>query len=412
MDIDKLFVGIAIIVDDEVGNKNANINNLLKQIEIKKIPYISYKELPDGEVIRHLGESSFIILDWKLQQENLEAEIGAGVKMPESISKDSIQENIDFLKLLIKNYFGPIFIFTNEDKESVIKELKEKDLYHDDRPNVILVKNKSDLTDDNKLFEEIELWLKKTPSIYVLKQWESGYRNAKNLLFQDFYERSPFWPIVLWNSYKSDGTNMSRELGDIITRNLYTRMAPFSFESAVLEVAATCSNQEEVRCVLEGERFIKGEQLNKDEIFTGDIFHGETDGRYLLNIRAQCDLVRDKNPELYCLKGRVIDENTINTEEGIPFQNGEFREKKTHAIVSCIDDGKIIEFLFQDLKIKKWNELKEKRIGRLLPPYITRIQQQYSLYFQRQGLPRTPDEALPLPNLESTTKNMDNHDGS
>jgi hypothetical protein len=39
--------------------------------------------------------------------------------------------------------------------------------------------------------------------------------------------------------------------------------------------------------------------------------------------------------------------------------------------------------------------LKDKRIGRLLPPYITRIQQLFGLYFQRIGLPRTPDEILP-----------------
>lgn len=75
-------------------------------------------------------------------------------------------------------------------------------------------------------------------------------------------------------------------------------------------------------------------------------------------------------------------------------REGEFIEKINHAIVPCIDNGKIIEFLFRDLKTKKWNSIKDNRIGRLLPPYINRIQQRYALYLHREGLPRTPDMAV------------------
>lgn len=315
------------------------------------------------------------------------------------------QEVVHFLKALTEVYFGPIFIFTDEDKDRIIGTLEENGLYHTDTPNVILVRNKSELSGPGKLFEEVEAWIRATPSIYVLKVWEREYQQAKKKLFQDLYKRSPFWPKVLWNTYKADGAgesniaNLSRELGELLTRNHYTRMAPFAFEQAILETAATREpDPEEVRCVLEGERYINVDQLCSDEISTGDIFTGDNEETYFLNIRAQCDLVRERNPKLYCLKGRIVNEANLNTEDGIPFDaiNGEFREKKTHAIVSCIDEGKIIEFLFRDLKIMPWNELKARRIGRLLPPYITRIQQLYSLYFQRQGIPRVPGEAYPI----------------
>jgi len=113
-----------------------------------------------------------------------------------------------------------------------------------------------------------------------------------------------------------------------------------------------------------------------------------------LNIRAQCDLVHSSNPELYCLRGRIVDEGKINQDDGLHFREGEFIEKINHAIVPCIDNGKIIEFLFRDLKPKEWKNIKDKRIGRLLPPYITRIQQRYALYLQRQGLPRIPEIAV------------------
>ena len=94
------------------------------------------------------------------------------------------------------------------------------------------------------------------------------------------------------------------------------------------------------------------------------------------------------------MKGRVVAEKDINSKKGIPFNSGQFIEKVNHAVISFIDDGCVIEFLFRDLKIKKWLDLKNKRIGQLLPPHINRIQQRYALYLQRQGLPRTPDIAL------------------
>ena len=57
-------------------------------------------------------------------------------------------------------------------------------------------------------------------------------------------------------------------------------------------------------------------------------------------------------------------------------------------------DGKILSFSLRKLSIKKWNEIKDNRQGRLLPPYITKIQQKYSAYIQRQGLPSIPKEAI------------------
>jgi len=180
-------------------------------------------------------------------------------------------------------------------------------------------------------------------------------------------------------------------------------MSPFEFSDDILNKRGPGIEKDAIRKVLEGERFIRSNHLQANDIGTGDIFkeeyvdNGSNRIRYYLNIRAQCDLLRSSNPdkiELYCLKGRVIDENTINKKSGIPFIEGQFIEKVNHAIIGCIDDGIIIEFLFRDLKVKKWKDLKNKRIGRLLPPYITRIQQRYALYLQRQGLPRTPELAV------------------
>lgn len=393
MELDLLFNGIAVVIDDEIGKEGASINDLIRKLNELKMPCFTSRHLLEMDSIRHLGSASFLILDWKLVHDELKEETVEGIKIPATLGDSAISENIEFLQSLIDKFFSPVFIFTDENKETVIDTLRENGLYQDDKPNIIFVKNKSEIIGEDELFTTIENWLKENPSIYVLKKWEHEYQNAKNLMFKDFYNRSVIWPEVLWKSYERDKVDASKELVEVIMKNVNSRMEPFEFDSSFLETGIMFNQHTELRNVIEGERYIKAEQLKPEDVSTGDIFRIDNiHWPYLINIRAQCDL--RNNPELYCLKGRVIEESQINAENGIPFKEGEFREKKYQAIVSCIDGGKIIEFSFRSLIIHKWNSIKNNRIGRLLPPYITRIQQLYSLYFQRIGLPRTPDEIL------------------
>ena len=388
-----LFTGIAVIIDDEIEDDKANINNLIKQIDKKRMPYIVYKELPEDEIINNLGGISFLLLDWLLQSKDIMDAKELGVSIPPAVKQSHVDANIEFLKKIKDKYFFPVFIFTNEDKNTVISALQDNGLYIDGKPNSIFVKNKSELNGRKKLFTEIEKWAQNTLSIYVLKEWEKEYNNAKSQLFHDFHTFGPSWPKILWDNYKDDGANPSIELGDLITQNIHTRMAPFSFDDTILGKRGPKVQNDEVLKVLEGERFIKVDKLHEEDIATGDLFYGKKNENgngnewYWLNVRAQCDLVRESNPKLYCLKGRPLQKS----KNGVHFIDGQFIEKVNHAIIGCINDGNIVEFLFKDLHIVKWNSMKEKRIGRLLPPYITSIQQRYGLYLQRQGLPRIPE---------------------
>lgn len=390
-----LLNGIAVIIDDEIDVEKANVSGLIRQIKNENIPCYLSKELPSVEMIRHLGNASFIILDWKLRENPVDLET-SGVKYPDSLYDEDINLTIEFLKQLKSHYFAPIFIFTNEDKPSVIAKLQENNLFTDGKANFIFVKNKDELKDENTLFTEIEKWIKENQSIYIMKQWEREYQTAKNKLFIDFFNRSPEWPKVLWNTFENDKMNSSLDLAELIERNLYSRMTPFQFDSSLLSGETNIEGDEYCE-ILEGTRFIKNEQLHEKDIFTGDLFVNADDKYwpYRLNIRAQCDL-RDRNPELYCLKGRLVDRRNINSpnKEGIVFKDGEFREKKNQVIIPFIDDGKIIEFNFRNLTVEKWNKIKDKRKGRLLPPYINKVQQLYSLYFQRIGLPRIPEQVF------------------
>lgn len=98
---------------------------------------------------------------------------------------------------------------------------------------------------------------------------------------------------------------------------------------------------------------------------------------------------------MYLLKGSTVDETKINTEDqdSIKFDSGEFLEKKNSCYVAFVQ-GNILSFSLRDIELKKWKDIKDNRIGRLLPPYITKIQQKYAAYLQRQGLPSIPEEAI------------------
>ena len=98
--------------------------------------------------------------------------------------------------------------------------------------------------------------------------------------------------------------------------------------------------------------------------------------------------------ELYCIQGKSINERKVRN---LYVRNqGHFQEAIWQSIVfAVLDRGKSIEFDFKKIRIEEYGKLKDNRIGRLLHPYLTRIQQRYALYLQRQGLPRIPDGAVP-----------------
>ena len=72
---------------------------------------------------------------------------------------------------------------------------------------------------------------------------------------------------------------------------------------------------------------------------------------------------------------------------------GIFKEQHNLVIVGPVE-GVFIRFFFRDMEIVDYENVKNQRIGRLLPPFITRVTQKYGLYIHRQGLPRIPKEIV------------------
>jgi hypothetical protein len=391
MSLADLFNGIAVVIDDEINEPRKNIHQIIEQLRDKNIPVVQYDSLPDIQTVIHMKNVSFLLLDWQL----FSTVPGIIIPVDAEIQKQNDDNNIKFLGEFFKQCFCPVFIFTDESVDDITLKLSEKGLYDESKPNKIFIKSKKEVIGES-LFIEITKWLKNTPSMYVLKKWQYEYDKARNCFFNEFQCLNPHWPLVMRKTYKGDGVNPSMEIGDLLTKNLYARMSPFDFDGSILGRNYSGIDKTELRLILQGERYIKEEYLQKGDKQTGDLFKNmDTDDNpiYWVNIRAQCDLVRDSNPDLYCLKGTIVDESLLSSEKS-KFHNGQFIERVDNIIIAFIDNGLIVEFLLHDLEKFKWGDIKENRIGRILPPYINKIQQKYSSYLERQGFSRIPEETI------------------
>ncbi len=434
MDVEKLFNGIAVIVDNEIEDKTSAIYKIKELIEGKNIPVAVFSEVPQLDVIPALASASFIILDWDYTNGELELEEGERVAIPGTLVASEEERLIGFIKKLLSEIFVPVFIFTAKQPATVIDSLKESGLWDDEKTNRIFVKQKTEVDSEEELFSAILKWVKEMPSVYVLKEWEGVVRRAQNSMFNELYAYSPNWAKIIWDMLKADSRDNQREFGDFVTKQLTNRIAGYTFDETTINTNdSVCI--EELLSVVEGERYIRYSNTQL-QAYTGDLFHDTSTDTYYMNIRAQCDLARTENPQLYLIRGKELSDEDIvtedikltndqilhlsaktryslaklceicqNEEELIElnglfrayknyafFANGNIIGKKSEIIVACVAGKKALKFRLDINKVEKYSKMKDKLIGRVLPPYITQIQQSCANYIVREGIMPTPPE--------------------
>lgn len=271
--------------------------------------------------------------------------------------------------------------------------MSQNHIIDDDEKSPIFILSKSELFDNEKkciMFDKVNEWLKKTPSIYVTQKWKTAYLEAINGMALDMREASPFWPNLLWTCYKNDGVNPSEEISSLINQNALSRIQPVEFDEEILSDKGDANNVA-LKNVLERQCFLKKDKLQILST-TGDIYQ-RGNGKYYLNVRPACDCVGRKGEcKVYLIKGKKLSSRDQQTFFDTKY--GNFKEQQNFVIVGPVE-GAFIRFNFQDMIIKDYEEMKNQHIGRLLPPFITRVTQKYGLYIHRQGLPRLPKEVIP-----------------
>lgn len=394
-----LLKGIAIIIDDDFKStsKKAKINKIADNISGLNLPIIKFSGLPNHEVRSNFRDIAFLILDWNLNEKNSgEIEEFKEIRIGTTYKKQYENENIDFINDIIKLCFAPIFVFTNEPVNKIEEILVKNNLYFRDKNNFIFIKEKSKVTNPNSLKKTILDWYKKNPHLYVLKNWEIMYHVAKNQTFHDLYSLSSHWPSVLWEAFEEDSVNPSSEILSIISQNVKGRFLYPSLEAQAIKKKSMKIKDSEIRKVLSGERFIINKQIDPKSIEPGDLF--KINDKYYLNLRASCDTIARDNGNLddidiYVIKGKKIGPAQLNKKFNKSY--GNFNENINEIIIFSIDESTTILFNSENFSILKWKELKTKRIGRLLHPYMTRVLQKHFYYQQRLGLNRIPKKALP-----------------
>lgn len=390
MENENLFKGIGMVVDDHVYRGNDVINGIVKYLENDNhLPLVKYEALPDKIESICFSNLSFLLLDWELN--TLVDDDGLPIQ-DATLKAQNARENVDFIKQVVDKVVIPIFIFSNEDVNSIKNTLSEYNIIDDDEKSPIFILSKSELFDNDKkciMFDKVNEWLKDTPSIYVTQKWKTAYLEAINGMALDMREASPFWPNLLWSCYTSDGVNPSEEISSLINQNALSRILPVEFDQNILSGRKAC-DEHILKSLLERQCFMRNEYLGGLSS-TGDIYKWQQ--KYFLNIRPSCDCVgRDGNNKIYLLKGDKVKDKEI--QNGL-FNDkyGNFNEQSNFVIVGPID-GFFFRFKFKDIVIEDFEKKKDKRIGRLLPPFITRVTQKYGLYIHRQGLPRLPKEVI------------------
>lgn len=165
------------------------------------------------------------------------------------------------------------------------------------------------------------------------------------------------------------------------------------------------STRDEVLNVLRAQRLEANP--SKESSMTGDIY--KIKGKYYLNIRPTCDCVGRKEQECTdCKKQNCIECSNANkvylikfealrqNEENVLFEHkyGVFKERNNEAILGPLIDNKFYRFKFQEITVKLYSEVKDKKKARILQPFIRHITERYALYIQRQALPRIPSLAI------------------
>lgn len=453
MDISKLLAGIAVIIDNEINKPETDIFKIKAKFLENNIPVAVYEYIPSEDIIISLSNASFVVLDWDFNDIDELSHIDSGERVSiGAYAKEIANEKlINFIKKIQNSIFVPLFIFTYKPVPEIISVLSDKGLWNEGPANRIFVKSKGELfpkeqkeNNHNILFESIEEWMKNTPSIHALKAWDRVLSDTKDRMFLEMQSYSPKWTKIIWDRIAKDSQNrdIAEQFGAFLTRNLVNRVCGYSFLDKIFVSTEDIEDKDcdtaDLRKVIEAERYMDYTMHQPELVYTGDLF--KNDKKYYLNITAQCDTMRgdttqEYNPRLYCIFGEELKDKNIKreimlTEEGclkfsdhkqfnlkdernqyccsssdldeinnafikhrnsIFYHNGELLEKKTEVIVSCVAGGKHLKFSTK-VEVLNFNDIKEIRIGRILPPYITRIQQKCASNMIREGLMPLPSE--------------------
>ena len=246
------------------------------------------------------------------------------------------------------------------------------------------------------------------PQSTALKTWERNYERAKAALFKDFQLSAVQWPGILWHTSTMDGVNPSYDLTETISRNLLYRMNPYQFDKDIIlstggtESLLSTEDTEllaSVRRVLHQHAVLPVDSLYTDVTMPGDFFweNGQQHPPATIDIclTPACDLVaRGKDGadgiRMFMVRASLVQDNEFKSKAKIRRMIRAGDTTTSVLLHHLVPEDAMYSVRFKDWCVTTWGEVKNKRRGRLLEPYVTMLQQRNALFSQRQGVPCLP----------------------
>ena len=388
-----LLSGPVVFIDDEIHATESEAYQLLEAINATGRPVLASSALPPRDVrsswFEHWRSLSFVVLDWDLSPASLG---GVGSS---TLSAFNRRDLFDFLVELMNTVYCPVFIISREDADDIRRQVAENSLLLDQSGSVddrIAVFPKHDLMDN--IVGHLTGKVEGSAALSVLRTWEQEFEEARNRLFIDFHGIEPDWPVYVWRTAEADGVDPAFEVSSLISSNLLSRVNPVAFDGRVVSDPTATPSSAAARKVLHGRTFLAASRLSARMVFPGDVFKLPDDpvGQLWINISPICQTVsrpaKDgssvKPIRLHLIRGSKQDVSSKNK-----FKDLEQKQKGplgdvVHTFIG--DDPYYFEF--GHAVILEWEEIKQCRLGRLLNPYATRLQQKHAAYLQAEGLPR------------------------
>lgn len=436
-----LLQGPVVFIDDEVRTTHTAANKLAQQISESGRPIATYEKLPPADHMNQWRSIGFLVVDWDLAQGSPEL---AGATELSAFYRKRLFE---WLASFSKTVYCPIFLVSSQDTDLILQRVTEagevaaaeaqasaasspadsprestageivRDLLDAGRLHVF---PKSVLLED--VIGRFEDWVSTRPALAALNIWANEYEAATNRLFQDMEELDPSWPIYVWQTASKDGIDPSYELASVLSANLMHRIDPLLFDVPAITDSSAQPTGKAVRRVMKGRTIVPGHRLYRTMVLPGDLFSDPEDKDVIwVNVTPACHTVLERAERSAASKNDAGAEPTTSESSSVaegadasvappastvklhlvkgsrvasPTSNSKLSAlRKDHdgsngMLVHTMLDEQPYAFEFKLAQISDWTELNDRRIGRLLPPFITLMQQKHAAFLMNEGLPR------------------------
>lgn len=398
--------GAAVVIDDRMGQET-DVNDLMRQLRDASIPTVELKQLPPVEALVHWKQFALIVMDWALidSGDASDIEIPGGVTVPSVLSEEVVERNIAFIRALLDETALPVFVATNEDVDRVNSDLS--DAFCEAFPDYaerVHVFSKRELKPN--LFQTIGDWLSSRPALRVLETWRRSYIAAEISVFHQFSRAQHDWVASIQRAASADTAEVGVMLRDLIAANILNRVGPLD---VVLDEAATngaLADATALRRVLHYSAVVPDSSLAASEVSTGDLFvpadASEPFEAIRILLTPECDLTsRDDKWRFTTLTAK---RSPRDSKESRNRAKGAWKPSRELYLTVNLLTEDCVEY---DVALKDWTSEMVvptrlgtslviwpgyRRIGRLLPPYSTFLQQNFAQVSIRKGLPRLPPD--------------------